>query len=66
MRYEIELQNLDATWSQLPPIDSPLSAWTSLVGQVANAAYTMRVTAVLVESRVASEPTIVTAPATNC
>ena len=66
VRYEIELQNLDATWSALPPIDSPLSAWTSLVGQAANAAYTMRVTAVLADSRVASEPTIVTAPATDC
>ena len=66
LRYEIELQNLDATWSALPPIDSPLSAWTSLIGQVPNAAYTMRITAVLADSRVASEPTIVTAPATAC
>lgn len=66
MWYEIELQNLDATWSQLPPIDSPQTAWSSLVGQAPNAAYTMRVTAVLADSRVASEPTIVTAPATGC
>ena len=66
LRYEIELQNLDATWTKLPSIDSPLSAWKSLGGQVANAAYTMRITAVVGDDRLTSEPTIITAPPTDC
>ena len=66
VRYDIELQNLDASWSKLPSIDSPLGVWTSLVGQVANAAYTMRITAVLTDGSVVSEPTIITAPPADC
>jgi len=66
VRYEIELQNLDATWTEMPAIESPLTPWSSLVGQPANAAYTMRITAVFADYRVDSEATIVTAPATDC
>lgn len=67
VRYEIELQNLDATWSPLPSMETADAPWTSLLGQPANAAYTMRMTAVLGDdARVVSAPTIITAPATDC
>ncbi len=67
VRYEIQLQRLDATWTEMPAIESPLTQWASLVGQPANAAYTMRITAVTAgDNRLTSEPTIITAPATSC
>ena len=67
VRYDVEIRNPDDTWTALPAVTNPQNPEASLSGQPANAAYTLRLTAVLNgDSRVPSEPTIVLSPATDC
>ncbi|MEQ1701423.1 MAG: nuclease-related domain-containing protein [Ilumatobacteraceae bacterium] len=66
-RYEIDLQNLDASWTALKPIESPQTSWGSLLAQPPNAAYTIRIIAVMADgSRSIDAPTIITTPPTPC
>lgn len=67
VRYDVEVQNLDASWRSLEAIVDAQSPWTSLLSQPANAAYMVRVTAVVADAaNVVSDPTLVAAPATVC
>jgi len=67
VRYDIEVQSLDSSWRPLEAIVNAQTPWMSLTGQPANAAYTLRITAVVAnDARVVSEPMIVTAPAADC
>jgi hypothetical protein len=66
-RYEIEIENLDATWRSLPSLDSASTQWSALAGQVPRATYRLRMTAVMNDAeRVTSAPTLVIAPETAC
>lgn len=66
-RYEIDLQNLDGSWTALKSVESPQTSWGSLLAQPANAAYTIRITAVMVDgSRSVNSPTIITTPPAPC
>ena len=67
VRYDVEVQNLDSSWRPLEAIVAAQSPWTSLSSQPANAAYMVRVTAVVAGSaNVVSDPTVIAAPATVC
>lgn len=67
VRYDVEVQSLDSSWRPLEAIVDAQSPWTSLSSQPANAAYMVRVTAVVTDSaNVVSDPTVVAAPATPC
>lgn len=67
VRYDIEVQSLDSSWRPLEAIVNAQTPWMSLTGQPPNAAYTLRITAVVAnDARVVSEPMIVTAPAADC
>jgi len=67
VRYDVEVQNLDSSWRPLEAIVAAQSPWTSLSSQPANAAYMVRVTAVVASSaNVVSDPTVIAAPATVC
>ena len=67
VRYDVEVQNLDNSWRQLEAIVDDQSPWTSLSSQPANAAFILRITAVVADAAsVVSDPTVVAAPATVC
>lgn len=66
-RYEVDMRVPDGSWVGLPTIEAADAPWNALVGQPANATYTMRVTAVFADAtRVSSEPTVIVAPAVEC
>ena len=66
-RYDVEIQSLDGSWSNLPPIESAAAPWDGLDGQAPGATYTVRITAVMTDgSRSAGEATVIAAPATGC
>jgi hypothetical protein len=67
VQYDIELQQLDGTWTQLDPLPSATTPWGSLVGQPPATSLVIRITAVMTDgSRSISRPTDVVTPATAC
>ncbi len=67
VQYEIEIQSLDGTWSQLSPLVTPHMPWDSLRAQPANAVYTVRIAAAMSDAkRSMNAPTVITTPPTTC
>ena len=67
VQYEIEIQSLDGTWSQLSPLATAQTPWDSLRAQPANAVYTVRITAATNNrTRSMNAPTVITTPPTTC
>lgn len=65
--YEIDLQNFDGSWTALKSIEGPPTSWGSLLAQPPNTAYTVRITAVMVDgSRSINAPTIINTPEAAC
>ncbi|MGB8859153.1 MAG: nuclease-related domain-containing protein [Ilumatobacteraceae bacterium] len=65
--YDVEIQSLDGSWSQLPALSNAGAPWDALVAQLPNSTYTLRITAVMNDgSRSANTPTVISVPATDC
>jgi hypothetical protein len=67
VKYEVEIQSLDGSWSQLAPLTTADALWDSLSAQPANATYTVRITAAMSDgSRTVNAPAVISAPPTPC
>lgn len=67
VQYQIDLQNLDGSWTALQSIENAQTPWGSLLAQQPNTAYTIRITAVMADgSRSANAPTVILTPAEPC
>ena len=67
VRYEVEIQSLDGSWSQLAPLATADTPWDALTAQPANATYTVRITAAMSDgSRSVNAPAVVSAPSAPC